>query len=153
YTDAYFKDTAAVPNVGQVVTAGDAIAGASLLSGPAVPPWSVTASGEYDFTAFGRNAYVSLQDIFHSRNNGPFSTKNPANDLVYDPGLPTDPSTNVLNVRFGLRDDHIDVKLFVNNALNAHPQLSVNHALPGDPRLLATTIRPLTAGISVTLKY
>jgi len=153
YTNAYFKDTTVLPRVGQIVTAGDAVAGASNTSGAAVPPWSVGLSGEYDFRAFSRDAYFSLQDIFHSRNNGPFQTKDPRNTLNYDPALPTDPSTNLLNMRLGLRFDHVDAMLFANNVLNAHPQLATNHALPGDMRLEAGTFRPFTIGVSASFRY
>jgi outer membrane receptor protein involved in Fe transport len=153
YTDAYFKNTVVVPSggIGQIVTAGDRVAGASVTSGPPVPPWSINLSGEYAFHPMGKDLYVSLQDIYASRNNGPFFTHNPDNAVLYDPTLPTDPSTNLLNLRLGWRlTNGWDVKLFANNVLNAHPQLSVNHALPSDPRLSASTFRPLTIGISGT---
>ena len=153
YTNAYFKDTTVIPKVGQIVAAGDAVAGASDISGAAVPPWSVGLSGEYDFRAFNRNGYFSLQDVFHSRNNGPFQTKDPRNTLDYDPMLPTDPSTNLLNLRLGLRFEHVDAMLFANNVLNSHPQLATNHTLPGDMRLEAGTFRPLTIGISGSYRY
>lgn len=153
YTDAYFKNTVIVPagGIGQIVTAGDRVAGASDTSGPPVPPWSISLSGEYDFRMFDRDLYLSLQDVFDSRNNGPFFTHDPNNVELYDPSLPTDPSTNLLNLRLGWRlIDGWNVKLYANNVLNAHPQLSVNHALPSDPRLSASTFRPLTIGISAT---
>jgi len=153
YTDAYFKNTVVVASggIGQIVTSGDRVAGASVTSGPPVPPWSINLSGEYDFHPMGKTLYVSVQDQYASRNNGPFFTHDPANAELYDPSLPTDPSTNLLNLRFGWRmTNGWDVKLFANNVLNAHPQLSVNHALPSDPRLSASTFRPLTIGISGT---
>lgn len=153
YTDAYFKNTVVVPTggIGQIVTAGDRVAGASDTSGPPVPPWSIGLSGEYDFHAFGKALFLSLQDLYASRNNGPFFTHDPANAELYDPDLPTDPSTNLLNLRLGLRLlNGWNLKLFANNVLDSHPQLSVNHALPGDPRLSAATFRPLTVGISAT---
>jgi iron complex outermembrane receptor protein len=153
YTDTYFKDTVIAPGIGQIVAAGERIAGASDITGAAIPPWSVALSGQYDFAAFGHPAYVSFQDLFHSRNNGPFATKNPANALQYDPSLPTDPATNVLNVRLGLRFQHVNVMFFVNNALDTHPQLSVNHAVVNDPRLAAVTFRPRTVGVSASLRY
>jgi iron complex outermembrane receptor protein len=153
YTDAYFKNTVVVPTggIGQIVTAGDRVAGASDTSGPPVPPWSISLSGEYDFHPLGKDLYLSLQDLYDSRNNGPFFTHDPANAELYDPSLPTEPSTNMLNLRLGWRmQNGWDLKLFANNALNAHPQLAVNHALPSDPRLSASTFRPLTIGISGT---
>ena len=153
YTRAYFKDTTALAGVGQVVAAGDAIAGASDVTGAAIPPWSIGLSGEYDFTLGSRSAFVSFQDLFHSRNNGPFSSHNAANVVQYDPNLPTDPSTNVLNLRGGMHFDHADAMLFVNNALSSHPQLAVNHSQTGDLRLEAATFRPLTVGVAANFQF
>ncbi len=151
YTDAYFKNTVVIPSggIGQIVAAGDRIAGASETSGPPVPPWSISLSGEYDFHPFKKDFFFSLQDLYASRNNGPFFTHNPANVVEYDPTLPTDPSTNMLNMRLGWRmRSGWTLRLFANNVLNANPLLSVNHAQPNDPRLSASTFRPLTIGIS-----
>ncbi len=151
YTDAYFKNTVIVPTggIGQIVAAGDRVAGASATSGPPVPPWSISLGGEYDFHLFDHSLFLSLQDVFDSRNNGPFFAHDPANAVLYDPSLPTDPSTNMLNLRLGWRlHSGWTLRLFADNVLNSHPQLSVNHALPGDPRLSASTFRPLTIGIS-----
>jgi iron complex outermembrane recepter protein len=114
---------------------------------------AVTANGEYTFKLLSQEAYIWVEDAFHSANNGPFSTHNPANIVVYDPDLIADPSTNVLNLRTGVRLRTLDVSLFANNLTNTHPQLSLEHTNPGDPRFQAVTLRPLTVGITATLRY
>lgn len=85
--------------------------------------------------------------------NGPFSTHNPANIIVYDKDLVPDPATNMVNFRAGVRFMHLDLSLFLNNALNAHPQLSLEHTNPGDPRYQAVTFRPLTVGLTVSVRF
>jgi iron complex outermembrane receptor protein len=127
--------------------------GTAISTGAAVPPWTVTANGEYTFKLLSQEAYIWVENAFHSANNGPFSTHNPANIVVYDPDLIADPSTNVLNLRTGLRLKTLDVSLFANNLTNTHPQLSLEHTNPGDPRFQAVTLRPLTVGITATLRY
>ena len=102
---------------------------------------------------FGKKGYFWAEDIYHSMNNGPFSTHNPANIVDYDPALLPDPATNVLNFRMGLRFDRFDVSLFMNNVFDTHPQLSYEHTNPGDKRFSAVTLRPRTGGLTATLRF
>jgi iron complex outermembrane receptor protein len=148
YTDAHY-DT----SEGKIVTAGDVIGGPAISTGAAVPPLTVTVSGEYTFPVFSNQGYLWLEDAYHSANNGPFSTHNPANIIVYDKDLIPDPATNMLNFRGGLRFAHLDLSLFLNNALNSHPQLSLEHTNPGDPRFQAVTFRPLTVGFTASARF
>ena len=60
---------------------------------------------EYTSLCLARRRYFWIEDAYHSENNGPFSTHKPANIIVYDPGLVADQSTNMLNLRAGLRFD------------------------------------------------
>ena len=39
------------------------------------------------------------------------------------------------------------------SALNSHPQLSLEHTNPGDPRFSAVTFRPLTVGVTANVKF
>jgi outer membrane receptor protein involved in Fe transport len=148
YTDAHYTSSE-----GKIVADGDVIGGPAISSGSAVPPWAVTVNTEYDFMLAGKSAYVWLEDSYHSRNSGPFSTHDPANIIVYDPALVADGSTNVVNFRTGLRLDRADVSLFARNLGNAHPQLSLQHTNPGDPRYQAVTLTPRTLGVAATFRY
>jgi outer membrane receptor protein involved in Fe transport len=148
YTDAKYKSTE-----GGIVSAGDVIGGPGISTGTAVPPWTVTTSAEYTFRVFDTSAYVWLEDAYHSANTGPFSTHEKANIVVYDPDLVPDPSTNVLNLRTGLRLPKMDLSLFADNVTDSHPQLSYQHTNPGDPRFQAVTLRPLTVGVTATFRY
>jgi iron complex outermembrane recepter protein len=148
YTDAHYDSSE-----GKIVTDGDVIGGPAISTGSAVPPWTVTASGEYTFNLLGKQMYAWAEDAYHSKNNGPFSTHNPANIIVYDPQLVPDPSTNLLNMRAGVRLQGLDLSLFVDNLLNSHPQLSLSHTNPGDPRFQAVTFRPLTYGVTAVVRF
>ncbi len=148
YTDAHYTSSE-----GKIVKDGDAIGGPAISTGAAVPPWTVTGSVEYDFGLFDKMAYVWLQDAYHSVNNGPFSTHEPENAIVFDPDLVPDQSTNVVSLRTGLRLSNMDLSLFVDNLTNTHPQLSLEHTNPGDPRFQAVTLRPRTIGLTATFHY
>jgi iron complex outermembrane recepter protein len=148
YTDAHYNTSE-----GKIVASGDVIGGPAISTGSAVPPWTATATAEYSFHLFDKQAYFWAEDSYHSVNTGPFSTHNPANIIVYDPQLAADPPTNVVNLRTGIRFPAADVSLFVDNVFNQHPQLSLEHTNPGDPRFQAVTLRPLTYGITATFRF
>jgi hypothetical protein len=46
-----------------------------------------------------------------------------------------------------------DVALFMNNVFNAHPRLDLNHQDTATLLYEATTLRPRTAGVTVTVRY
>jgi hypothetical protein len=64
---------------------------------------------------------VRADDIFHSRNPGPFLTDNAENSAspFYFDNTRRDPSTNMLNVRTSVRWPRFELALFVNNALDS----------------------------------
>jgi outer membrane receptor protein involved in Fe transport len=157
YTDGYFTKNAFVGNVlDQAVARGDKISGLS--AGPAIPPWTITAALEYDFLLGGRDAYGRIEDTYHSKNPGPFSQRNPANRVVFDPELPDEPSNNIINMKVGVRIRGVDASLFVDNLANAHPLMSTFHVgqrAPGDAdhRYFANTFTPRTIGLNTTLNF
>ncbi len=157
YTDGYFTKNAFVGNPNdRAVTAGDKISGLS--AGPAIPPWTITAALEYDFVLGAHDAYARVEDVYHSKNNGPFSQQNPANGVVYDPEVPDEPANNMLNIRGGVRFKGVDFALFANNLLNAHPLMSTFHVgqrAPGDAdhRYFANTFTPRTIGANATVRF
>ena len=148
YTDAHYTSSE-----GKIVSNRDVIGGPAISTGAAVPPWTATGSAEYSFSIFDKTGFVWAQDAWHGVNDGPFSTHEQANIIVFDPDLVPDRATNVVSFRTGLRLANLDVSLFVDNVTNTHPQLSLQHTNPGDPRFQAVTLRPRTAGITVTMRY
>ena len=65
----------------------------------------------------------------------------------------TNPATNLLNLRATLSWSSFDTALFVSNALDSRPTLTVSNACCTDPLLTGMTFRPRTVGASVTWRY
>jgi iron complex outermembrane recepter protein len=154
YTDSKFTKTVTIPGAVPgsslvVVQSGDSI---GLL--PQVPsPFNATVYVEYSFPFVrGSEGFARIQDVFNSRNNGPFSTQIP-NGVSYNPDLVSNPSTNVLDLRVGAKFGSYDVSVFVNNVLNAHPALATFNDAPGSTLFYNTTLRPLTAGVTAHVQF
>jgi outer membrane receptor protein involved in Fe transport len=129
-------------------------AGDTLGSIPVVPsPWSVTGYAEYN-RALGDRCRTSLvaEDIFHSRNQGPFYSLDPTSPN-YDPAKRPDPSNNLLNLRASLLWTSLELRLFLDNALDSQPTLLRRNAFVGSTFFVATTFRPRTLGISIVGRY
>ena len=162
YTDGYFTKDAVVGNTAdRAVTKGDKISGLS--TGAAIPPWTITAAVEYNFMVGIHEAYVRVEDTYHSKNSGPFSQQNTANRVVYDPLVPDEPSNNILGAKAGVRFQGVDFALFVNNLLDAHPLMSTFHVgqrgtnpdgtPDADMRYFANTFTPRTWGANATVHF
>jgi iron complex outermembrane receptor protein len=112
-----------------------------------VSPWNVTASVDYKVAVRDTIADLRAEDIFRSRNPGPFKEDEPAS-AYYTPGNQPDPSINLLNLSATLRWASYDVALFVNNALDAQPVIMRCCTYPVFNGTTATTLRPRTVGLS-----
>ncbi len=133
-----------------IVRDGDALGTPPLVTSP----WNATTSIEKRFSLRNR-VVVTLraEDVFHSRNPGPFYTNDPQSPY-YAPRLVSDPATNVLNLRADFRRAKFEVAVFVNNALDSQPTLLKRNKGDDDNTLLyATTFRPRTVGLSGTWHY
>ena len=119
-----------------------------------VSPWNITASVEYTVPLQGGAlAMVRAEDIFRSRNPGPFQNDDPAS-LNYIPGNVPDPSTNLLNLRAEFQRANYDVALFINNALDSRPTILREYdGTPWPPSAFGTTFRPRTVGLSLSWRY
>jgi iron complex outermembrane recepter protein len=149
YTSARYAET--VDAGGKpIVRDGDALGTPPLVTSP----WNATTSIEERFSLRNR-VIVTLraEDVFHSRNPGPFYTNDPQSPY-YAPGLLSDPATNVLNLRAVFRRANFDVAVFVNNALDSQPTLLKRNKGDDDNTLFyATTFRPRTVGLSGSWHY
>jgi len=113
----------------------------------------VTASVEYKIALMtGVTADFRAEDVFHSRNPGPFYEYNPASPF-YDPGTRADPSTNQVNLRARVQWTGFDLALFVNNALDSQPTLGHEDSTGGFNPVAAITFRPRTIGLSATWRF
>jgi len=147
YTDARYTADAFSADGSLLVASGEAI-GAQ----PYISPWTFTAGAEYDFNAFGYDSYARADDEFTSENPWPLPTQNPLSES-YDPALVPDPPTNYVSARAGTMVGTFDIALFMNNVLDAHPRLDLNHQDANTVLFEASTFRPRTTGLEVTYRY
>jgi len=143
YADARYTQT--VYSDGHpVVSSGDAIGAVPLVSSP------FSASTIATYTLALKDSIVTLraQDVFHSRNHGPFNTNNP-DGVVYAPERQADPPTNQLDLSVGVARRTLDLSAFLLNAFNAQPTLQLRNRAPSDTLLCANTLRPRTVGVSL----
>jgi outer membrane receptor protein involved in Fe transport len=141
YTDAHYAQTILVAGA-PLVRAGDAVDG----GGEPTSPWRVTASLERQFPLpGGLTGSLRVEDVFRSRNPGPFYYEDPAS-AYYDHARGPDPSVNVLNVRASVRWLHVDVAAFIRNAADAQPALAPTGRA-------AWTLTPRTIGVSGTWRF
>jgi outer membrane receptor protein involved in Fe transport len=120
---------------------------------PQVPsPWNVTTSLDYEIPlAGGERLYGHAEDEFHSRNPGPFAAGQPG--FSYAPLLTANPSTNVVNLRLGLRWPRYDLSLFVNNATDSLPTLYRSQDTATSTLFYGRTFRPRTVGLTGNWKF
>jgi len=133
------------PSVIQYVTTGQQV-------NPYATPWTVVPTIEYAHPIASYQAYLRLDDEFHSKNPGPFAQGFPDN-VSFDTNFIPNPSTNVLNVHAGVRASGWDVSIYALNTLNSHPLL-FNTALETGQFIGPTyTLRPLTMGARATYRW
>jgi iron complex outermembrane recepter protein len=147
YTNAHYAQTVTLNN-SVVFSKGDAIGALPLVTAP----WSVTASAAYEIALAGARMTLSAQDVFHSRNPGPFASENPM-AVTYAPSRRANPSTNLLNLRGIAAWSDFELSLFINNALDSQPTLQVRNHVSTETLLYATTFRPRTIGLAGTWRF
>jgi iron complex outermembrane receptor protein len=142
YTNAHYTKTILINGI-VTVDKGNAIG-----TVPQVPsPWNVTASAEYALDVVNDwRVTLRLEDVFHSKNPGPFASNDPA-AISYAPEIPPNPSTNVLNFRLSAEYHQFEVEAFVNNLANSTPFLSRGQDTPASDLFYRTTLRPRTIGV------
>jgi outer membrane receptor protein involved in Fe transport len=142
YVDAYYTQTS--ESAGLILAEkGDKLPGS---------PWTLSFGAQYNTQVMGNDSYFRLDYEFSSAETGLTPSRDPATTL-FDPALLPEPQTNQLSLRAGMTLSEIDLALFAENLLNAHPQLDLNHQDNKTLLLEASTLRPRTIGISATYHY
>jgi outer membrane receptor protein involved in Fe transport len=131
--------------------AGEVLADRNTVVGgvPSVPaPWigAVRLSYEWPIT-HELTGSARIEEVVHSHNPGPFTELDPR-ATGYDPRFVADPATSVLNLKLGLIASKWDLRLFVNNALDAHPLLQPSADARGSFPTYAYTLTPRTWGLA-----
>jgi len=144
YVDAHYTNTVML-NGAVVVGRGDAIGALPIVAAP----WTITATADYQLQrGTGFTIDLHAQNVYHSRNPGPFTSDNP-DAVVYAPARRPNPATNQLDLRATATWKSAGVTLFVNNVLNSQPTLQRRNYTAIDTLFYATTLRPRTVGLSV----
>jgi outer membrane receptor protein involved in Fe transport len=151
YADARYTQTVRTSNL-LVVASGDAIGAL-----PLVPsPWNLSGTLDYRFpVGTDTTANLYLADYFRSRNPGPFYTWDPESPVysVHDLGRRPDPSVNILNLRSALSWSHLELALYLDNALDTQPTLTLRNPCRMCTLYYATTLRPRTLGLAGTWRF
>jgi outer membrane receptor protein involved in Fe transport len=136
--------------VGQLaIKTGDVIGDPSQVNSP----WDLTGFAKYNFKiADGHDAYVRIEDIYHTRNPGPFASQVPTSP-VYAPLIPPNPPTNLTNLRAGVMVSGMEISAFVNNVADRLPALGRFQDNASTTLFTDVTFRPRTAGLSVDYKF
>jgi outer membrane receptor protein involved in Fe transport len=146
----------------QTVVAGDGTvavdAGTALGQLPSEPnPWNGNVSVEYRRSlgglVAGASGYARAQELFSSRNPGPFTESDPR-AANYIPGpLHADPGVGRLDLTLGLVRAGLDVRVAVDNVFNAQPQLHPEPDEIDSPLFYAYTLRPRTWVVALTQQF
>jgi len=144
YDNVHFTKTILNP-AGEVVADRDAVVGGV----PSVPsPWIGAAELRYEWPITAEiKGLARIDEVVHSHNPGPFTELDPR-AIGYDPRYVADPATSVLNLKLGLMWSKLDLRLFVNNALDAHPLLQSSADAPGSLPTYAHTLTPRRWGLA-----
>jgi outer membrane receptor protein involved in Fe transport len=135
-------------------TTGQIVAqrGAVVAGLPEVPaPWngSLTASYRWPLHS-GFEARVRAEELFTSRNHGPFMEHNPVAAYFVADSAQADPSTAQLNLQLVVSRPHLEVGIAINNALNARPTLHATSDGDNSTQYYAYTFRPRCLQLTVT---
>jgi outer membrane receptor protein involved in Fe transport len=144
YDNVHFKQTV-LNSAGEVLAERDAVVGGV----PAVTsPWIGAANLRYEWPITPAiTGCARIDEIIHSHNPGPFTEHDPR-AIGYDPRIVADPATSILNLKLCLTWSKLNLRLFMNNALDAHPLLQTSADAPGSLPLYAHTLTPRTWGLA-----
>ena len=142
YTDAVYTSSTAFAANRIIVSKGDSLGN---------PPWTVSLGAQYDFPAFGKDFYVRADYQYTAKRQRPVPNQNPDN-RGFDPALVAADATNFVNLRAGFDAGGANFSLFVNNLFDEAPLLSRAHNDTDTLLFTQTTVRPRTAGLTVTFR-
>ena len=148
YNDAHYdKELLGPPGPDGVpvtfVDKGNAVGGA---------PWAVTLATDYNAEMFGREGYARVTYAYTSGPDRHLPAQDP-DTLSYNPAAFQPGATNIVNLRAGLRNEKVDVSLFVNNVFDSAPIVGSTNFAAGLPVFLDITLPPRTIGLTATYSF
>lgn len=147
YTHATISSSIPIANnQKQAATQGDQL-------NPYAAPWLVSPTAQYTL-ALGESSkgYVRLDDVFHSKNPGPFAEED-AESVSYNAAFRPNPAYNLLNSHVGVTRGGWDVSVYALNLLNTHPILFNSQYYKIQPTGAAFTVTPLTVGVTAEYRW
>lgn len=116
-----------------------------------VVPWKLSVSGEYAFRLFPRREIDFYINGEHNYSSGySFGSEN---TIVYDPFNNRQDATNISNLRFGLRNNDMDISIFIDNLFNSQDRIAVNHNSVQSALFRDMILRPRTFGIVMSYRH
>lgn len=119
---------------------------------PYLAPWNLTGSVEYRFAIGRGEARIKIEDIFRSRNPGPFTSTDP-NAIFYDRIRGFNPATNQINARATVAFGDLELAVFAQNLTNARPILFQYRDAATTTLFTANTFTPRTIGLSADYRF
>ena len=116
------------------------------------PPWTATATFDWNFKLHEHDAYVRSDYSYIHKNTQLLPAQDPVT-TSYDPDTYGIPTSRYVTARAGIVLDRVDVSLFVNNLTNESVLLSRTHGAVGSPMFQATVYPPRTAGLTLVYRY
>jgi iron complex outermembrane receptor protein len=144
YTDGYYSKTVKAGTGATLVTEGD---------GLPVSPWSVEATGNYKFNAFGWPSYLRFTYSFSSHLNRLTPTLNPA-DVGSDSADINPDAIRFASLRLGAQFlPGFEASLYCDNLFDSAPLLAQTNDIAGTKLLYGTTLQPRTIGGRITYSF
>jgi iron complex outermembrane recepter protein len=113
-------------------------------------PWSVAAGGQYDVDLGGRDGYLRADYTFRG-GKARIASQDPGT-TSFDPDVLPSETEHQVNVRAGVVFGRLDLSVFANNLLDAHPRLT-HYREGADPVFRETTLLPRTIGLTASYRY
>lgn len=149
YADVRYVQNAYTANGLPLAVSGDAVQALNFTN----PPWDVSTDLNYTIgLGNGDRLQVRPQFIYHSHNNRPVITGDPASPS-YAPADVPDPATHLTNLRANYLAGAFDWGVYLNNVFNSHPLLGAYQDTPTSNLITHSTFRPRTLGVSLNYAF
>jgi iron complex outermembrane receptor protein len=118
----------------------------------AAPPWTLAFGLQYNFSLLERRAFARV-DYEHTAHNSDLTPTLDPLASSYDAALMNPPATDFISLRTGIDIKGVNFSLFVDNLLNSHPGLDLQHQDQYTLLFEQQTFRPRTVGLTGTFRY
>ena len=117
-----------------------------------VSPLTVALNGQLTFPILEHDSYFRVNYNYANGMNTDLPGHDPRTG-AYDPTLPGLPVENDVTLKLGTHLGPVDLAVYLDNALDQHPELGRSHATATATLFFNTTVRPRTGGITASYRY